>query len=226
MKHFGAEDDGSFVGGETTPRLSTRTASATVADIVSIVGVALEPPTIRELCTKMQLGPAHYDEATASVVVTVPPTRSDILHSVDVIEDVAIAYGFNNLMPGKTPDTLAVGAPLPVNHFCDQLRDEVARAGYTEMLTHGLCMTAENFAYLGRPNDGSAVQLSNPANEEYEVVRTTLLPGILKCLNHNKSMPKKNGEFSHVSCPPSRLFPYALTPLRCSPSGQASSFSR
>ncbi len=60
--------------------------------------------------------------------------------------------------------------------------------------------TAENFAYLGRPNDGRAVQLANPANEEYEVVRTTLLPGILKTMHHNKSMPKKNGiKFFEIS---------------------------
>jgi hypothetical protein len=72
-------------------------------------------------------------------------------------------------MPGKMPETLSVGGPTPLNHFCDQvrlviimshhsaprfltylgldfhmflfqLRDEIARAGYTEMLTHGLCM--------------------------------------------------------------------------------------
>jgi hypothetical protein len=71
---------------------------------------------------------------------------------------------------------------------------QVARAGYIEMLTHGLCMTRENFDNLSRPNDDTAVQLLNPANEEYEVVRTSLLPGLLKCLNHNKSMPKKNGK--------------------------------
>jgi phenylalanyl-tRNA synthetase beta chain len=129
-----------------------------------------------------------------------PPTRSDILHSVDVVEDVAIAYGFNNLLPGTVPPVLTVGQPLPLNHFCDQLRDEIARAGYMEMLTHGLCMTAENFEYLGRPNSGLAVQLSNPANEEYEVVRTTLLPGMLKTLHHNKSMPKKAGiKFFEIS---------------------------
>jgi len=189
-----------FIATETCPRLSTRTAACPVADIVSIIGVPLDPPTICELCTRMQLGPAAYDAATESVVVTVPPTRSDILHAVDIVEDVAIAYGFNKLIPGKTPDTLSVGAPLPVNHFGDQLRDEIARAGYIEMLTHGLCMARENFGNLGRPNDDSAVQLLNPADESYEVVRTSLLPGLLKCLNHNKSMPKKNGiKFFEIS---------------------------
>lgn len=69
-----------------------------------------------------------------------------------------------------------------------------------QVLTHGLCMTAENFEYLGRVNDGSAVTIANPVNEEYEVVRTTLLPGLLKTLSHNTSMGKKNGiRFFEVS---------------------------
>lgn len=48
----------------------------------------------------MQLGPAEVvemggGEGGKGIKVTVPPTRSDILHPVDVVEDVAIAYGFN-----------------------------------------------------------------------------------------------------------------------------------
>ena len=60
-----------------------------------------------------------------------------------------------------SPSSYAISTPffcvkrstLPLNHFSDQLRDEVARAGYTEVLTHGLCMTRENFDFLKRPND-------------------------------------------------------------------------
>lgn len=73
--------------------------------LLAVVVVQLEVEEICELCTKMQLGPAEpvemaddKDEETKSsigVKVTVPPTRSDVLHAVDVIEDVAIAYGFN-----------------------------------------------------------------------------------------------------------------------------------
>lgn len=65
-----------------------------VSDITSIVGVDMDPTTICELCNKMQLGPAEYlGDEKGTVQVTVPPTRSDILHSVDIVEDVAIAYG-------------------------------------------------------------------------------------------------------------------------------------
>ena len=188
---------------QVTPALSHRTVSTPVKDILGTIGINITPEEICRLCEKMQLGPASYDSTTDAVTVNVPPTRSDILHSVDVIEDVAIAYGYNNIVL-EVPPTLTVGKPLPINQFTDLLRNEVGRAGYVEMLTHGLCSTAENFTDLRRPI-GPAVALSNPANVEYEVVRTTLLPGALKTLAFNKSISHKDGvklfEFSDVVLP-------------------------
>jgi len=65
-------------------------------------------------------------EGGGVIRVRVPPTRSDVLHAVDIIEDVAIAYGYNNI-PLVIPNTLCFGAPLPINQFCDLLRAEIAR---------------------------------------------------------------------------------------------------
>lgn len=187
----------------TTPVLYSRTCDATLADINGTIGINITAERVCELCDRMQLGPSEYIEEIKSVRVQIPPTRSDILHAVDVIEDVAIAYGFNNIIQ-EIPKTLTVGAPLPINQFADLLRAEIARAGYVEMLTHGLCSTAENFTHLRRPL-GPAVKLSNPANVEYEVVRTTLLPGALKTLAHNRSISHKDGirlfEISDVVLP-------------------------
>lgn len=176
---------------QVTPLLSKRHCDATLAEINGIIGVTLAPEEVCRLCNKMQLGPAEYLPDTGVVRVQVPPTRSDVLHAVDVIEDVAIAYGYNNLVT-MVPETNTVGGPLAINQFTDLLRAEIARAGYMEMLTHGLCSTAENFTNLRHPV-GPAVSLSNPANIEYEVVRTTLLPGALKTLAHNKSISHKDG---------------------------------
>ena len=176
---------------KVTPLLSRRECKAKVSDINGTIGVTISPEKICQLCDRMQLGPSRLDSTSSEVIVQVPPTRSDVLHPVDVIEDVAIAYGYNNL-DIKVPNTLCFGKPLPINLFTDLIRNEVAKAGYMEMLTHGLCSTAENFSKLRRPV-GPAVSLSNPANVEYEVVRTTLLPGALKTLAHNKSLSHKNG---------------------------------
>jgi len=119
--------------------------------------------------------------------VTVPCTRSDILHAVDIAEDIGIAFGYNNIKR-KVPTTCTVGGEQPLNHFGDLLRNEIAQAGYTEVLTHGLVSTHDNFTALRQKVDMNvAVSLSNPANVEYEVIRTTLIPGLLKVLEHNKA---------------------------------------
>ena len=66
-----------------------------------------------------------------------PPIRHDILHACDVIEDVAVAYGFNNLN-WSLPPISTVAGQFPLNKLTDLLRTEVAQAGFTEVLTFSL----------------------------------------------------------------------------------------
>ncbi len=179
-----------------TPCLFSRTMDVSVHEICSTLGVEISASDICHSCNRMQLRAKHIlKEKNGNVEewiqVTVPPTRSDVLHSCDVIEDVAIAFGYNNI-PLHEPSAHTEGKPLPINHFSDLLREEVARAGYTEVLTHGLCSWCDNFDHLRRKRTPS-VSLSNPANIEYEIVRTSLLPGILKTLQHNRFIPLKDG---------------------------------
>ncbi|GMI53683.1 hypothetical protein ScalyP_jg9358 [Parmales sp. scaly parma] len=178
---------------QTTPKLFTRRETASVDVVNSTIGINCPGEKMVDLCTKMQLGPAELIEGGKTISVTVPPTRSDILHAVDIAEDVGIAYGYNNIVK-KVPSTYTVGAEQPLNQFGDLLRDEIGRAGYTEVLTHGLLSTHDNFTALRKEVDMEvAVSLSNPANIEYEVVRTTLVPGLLKVLQHNKAASFTNG---------------------------------
>lgn len=120
------------------------------------------------------------------------------------MEDVAIAYGYNNL-PRRIPTTVTVGRELPLNQLCELLRLESAMAGFTEILTWALCSRMENFDSLRRTDDGcTAVSIGNPATAEFEVCRTSLLPGALKTL----------GEWRHPACSCSHIVYHAWC---CSP---------
>lgn len=180
----------------TTPELAPRTMTAPLRDVRGVVGLGdaeLPPDAACRLAEKMQLAPATYDAAKDEVSVSVPVTRSDILHAVDVAEDIGIAYGFNNI-PETLPRTTTTGRATPLNSFSDLLRDEVARAGYVEVLTHGLCRLDEQFDKL-RHTDGkeTCVTLLNPASEEFQIVRTSLLVGALKTLQCAKAQSMKEG---------------------------------
>uniref|UniRef100_A0AAV1V4Z7 phenylalanine--tRNA ligase n=1 Tax=Peronospora matthiolae TaxID=2874970 RepID=A0AAV1V4Z7_9STRA len=190
-------EDESVNASEMTPDLSKRSVEVAIKDVYSMLfgkgePIELDIDRMCKLCDKMQLN-AKPSGNGKTIVAEVPITRSDILHPVDVIEDIGIAYGFNNI-PLSIPQTQTIGMAQPLNKLGDLLRDEISRAGYIELLTHALCSHKENFEYLNREDDGhSAVVLSNPATIEFEVVRTSMLPGMLKTLQNNKAMSIKEG---------------------------------
>lgn len=176
--------------GETTvyPDLSSRQMEASVDYINGCTGAQLEAEHMAGLLSKMQLTAKAVDGGKA-VQVQVPITRSDVLHACDVMEDVAIAYGYNNLVK-RVPATVTAGRELPLNQMTELLRMECAMAGFTEVLTWALCSHDENFESLRREDDGAtAVCIGNPATAEFEVCRTSLLPGALKTLGANKDAP-------------------------------------
>ncbi|KAJ6757623.1 PHENYLALANINE--TRNA LIGASE BETA SUBUNIT [Salix koriyanagi] len=137
----------------------------------------------------MQLRAEHsvLDDNNCNINVLIPPTRSDILHPCDVMEDVAIAYGYNGIPKRRLPSM----KPLPLNQLEDLIREEIAMNGFTEVLTWILCSNRENFALLNREDDqSSAVIIGNPRSSDFEAVRTSLMPGALKIIGHNKDHPK------------------------------------
>uniref|UniRef100_A0A1I8FZ16 Phenylalanine--tRNA ligase beta subunit n=1 Tax=Macrostomum lignano TaxID=282301 RepID=A0A1I8FZ16_9PLAT len=137
--------------------------------------------------TRMCLVAKATSDATVSV--TVPPTRHDVLHPCDVLEDLAIAIGYNNLEM-SLPPTLCTGKQQPLNSLTDKLRLEVAFAGFTECLTFALCSEKDISERLRLPLDSlPAVRIANPKTLEFQVARTSLLPGILKTVHSNRSLP-------------------------------------
>lgn len=61
------------------------------------------------------------------------------MHQCDIMEDVAIAYGYDNIIK-KLPNTATNGTPQQINKISDLLRVDVAAAGYTEILTFSLVL--------------------------------------------------------------------------------------
>jgi phenylalanyl-tRNA synthetase beta chain len=172
---------------KTYPDFMTRVVEADPQYICKRIGVELEPQKMADLLCRMQLRTQLGSDGMLQVEV--PPTRSDVLHPCDIAEDVAIAYGYNNIKRTIPPVT-TVGAQQPLNHFSDLVRQEVAMQGFSEMLTWILCSHDDNFANVLREDTGkSAAIVANPSSLDVQVVRSSLLPGVLKAMGANKDAP-------------------------------------
>lgn len=179
------QPDGSVV---VYPELKYRHEVVCVEQINKNIGIKESPERLADLLTRMCLLSEVTDDGK-SVRVEIPPTRADIIHECDIIEDVAISYGFNNVV--KTiPPTNTIANQFKLNTLCDLLRQEIAQAGFTEVLTFALCSRDDVSEKLKKSLSLSkAVHIANPKTLEFQVARTTLIPGILKTVSCNKKMP-------------------------------------
>jgi phenylalanyl-tRNA synthetase beta chain len=185
-----------------TPDLTPRQMPASVSYLNDCTGLSLTPDEQSKLLHRMGLSAKPSKTAPKdTLTVSIPITRADVLHQVDIMEDLAVAYGFNSLPRFYPNKSAAVGAPLPINRLSDILRNESAQAGWTEVMPLILCSHDENFAHLNRVDDGkTAIRLQNPKSAEYQIVRTSLLPGLLKTIKENRhhALPLRLFEVSDV----------------------------
>ena len=116
-----------------TPDITPRRTVAHASYINACTGLSLPSKDIVKLLERMTLSAEVSHTDKDQIIVDVPATRPDILHECDIMEDAAIAYGFNNL-PDKFPATSTVAQPLAISKLSDVVRIEWALAGWIEVL--------------------------------------------------------------------------------------------
>jgi phenylalanyl-tRNA synthetase beta chain len=136
-----------------------------------------------------------------SVDVVVPFYRPDVMHSVDLIEDVAIAYGYNNMkcLWREMPTT---GKTKPEQQLIDIARELMVGLGYQEILTYTLTNDENLFGKMNA-QETSRVELANPKVATMTCLRNCLLPSLIEFLSNNQSVefPQKIFELGTVTLP-------------------------
>ena len=133
--------------------------------------------------------------------VTVPTFRPDVSQEIDLVEEIARVYGFDNI-----PTTLPRGdIPIPKVDPKEDLRERVK----TYLLQCGM-MEAMNYAFYHRDvfdrirlesTDPlrQAVQIANPLSEDQSIMRTTLLPSLLANAQRNRNHQINDVQFFECS---------------------------
>ncbi|MCA9667328.1 MAG: phenylalanine--tRNA ligase subunit beta, partial [Myxococcales bacterium] len=116
--------------------------------------------------------------------VDVPAYRNDVMHPVDLVEDVAIAYGYHNIRP-KLLETMTVGDELGRQRTMRVGRDAMCGLGYFEVMTLILSSPEQQYEALRLPVRDDCVMIDNPISVEQTIIRTSLVPGLLDTLSAN-----------------------------------------
>jgi len=169
-----------------SPDLSTETIDVDIRYANKLLGLNL---TINEV--ELYLKMMRYDVERVcdnKVKVYIPPYRIDILHQVDIVEDIAIAYGYNNIIP-ELPPPPGHGIPHPLEVFTRKIRDIMIGLGFQEVANY-MMSNPEVLVRKMRLKDIKLVEVANPRMEKYTALRNWLVPGLLEVISTNKHLGK------------------------------------
>ncbi len=168
-----------------TPDLAPQEVHLCPVETGRLIGVEWSGEEVARLLRRMR----HDAEAREDHVrVLVPAWRADILHPRDLMEDVAIAHGYDR-MPEVSLATATWGGPLPREELAAATRAALAGLGMLEVMT--LALTSEEATYrrAGLPDRDRHVRLENPISVEQTMLRVSLVPGLLETLALNLGHP-------------------------------------
>ncbi len=186
-----AERPGAYVGlvevkapwGGFYPRLEPRVMSVKPGDVSRILGPAFNVNDLKELLESMRYNVTVKGEV---LEVEVPPYRVDVTSIVDIAEDVAIAVGYENLNPTLWQPKVR-GGYHDLTRLARSVRLILVGLGFTEVMKLSL-VSPRLLDALGLRYE--AVEVLNPVQVEYSVLRPSIIATLLDLLTENKHSPK------------------------------------
>jgi len=173
-----------------TPIFDSGSMDLSVDYVNEVLGLKLSAQQVSKLLSKAGYGVEKVDRST--VRVRIPCYRIDIMHQVDLVEDVAIAYGYNNIKPlwRKLP---TVGGVRPEQGVLDVARELMVGLGFQEVLTYTMAnpemlfakMNLKSQAAAARLGLGRTVEVANPKVQTLTCLRSWLLPCLMDFLGCN-----------------------------------------
>ncbi|MHB8634813.1 MAG: phenylalanine--tRNA ligase subunit beta [Thermoplasmatota archaeon] len=182
----------------TSPDLRPRERTLHIDDAKALLGLEWSAEEAAAALERM----GHRAEPFGNqVLVHSPAWRFDLLHPVDLLEDLGIGHGFDRF-PGTLPTAVTFGGALASQSLSDRVRQFFLGLGWSEAKTLTLSSDREQWESWGRRPE-AAVRILNPVLEEQTLLRTRLAPSLLHVLsaNRHRSLPQQLFEVGYVVGP-------------------------
>jgi len=167
---------------EVTPNLSERRVSVGYDYISKVLGVQFKKSELKRLLKRMDYKVSN--ENKDHIEVFVPYYRADVLHPIDIVDDIARAYKFNNFEP-ELPKLATAAGFLPKTKVIRFIRDLFIGMNFSEAVTVSLTNRKYQYEYMNI-DDKEWIKIPNSKAGEIDAVRTWILPELLRAIKANE----------------------------------------
>jgi len=166
----------------TYPDLEPKQWTLDISDVNKILGFNLDEKQIADALERMRHTVMKFKGGKMSI--SVAPYRTDILHTIDLIEDIAVGYGYNNIEP-EFPKSPEIGCLSKLEEHSEKVREVMIGLDLQEYSGFILTNKSDLFDKMGADKKEVA-EILNPVTADYSICRSWLLPSIMKMLAANK----------------------------------------
>lgn len=179
-----------------TPDLTPKKKEVSVNNAAKKIGIDLTPEDVVNFLGKVRIGAQIKNEDTVEAVI--PAYRIDILHEVDVIENIAIGYCFKKI-GSELPEIATIAEENKWEAFDNILREILIGMGFIEIMSLMLTSEKEHYENMRIPVD-EHVTVAQPISTDRTMLRKNLLQGLMEFLEDNKheELPQKIFEVGTV----------------------------
>lgn len=163
---------------KTTPNLNPEKRKISVENANKILGLNLNEKQVKQLLEKMG---HNYNKGIAEVA----SWRTDMLHEVDLIEDIAIAYGYENFVP-EIPEVSTIGQENPEVSFKRKISEILTGLNLLEVSNYHLTNKRDMFENMGvlKKDEKDFIEVEE-SKTDYNILRKNLTHYLLKILSQN-----------------------------------------
>lgn len=180
----------------TLPDLTPKKKVLRVENAQRMIGIDSSRDEIIGMLCRVRLDAEALNED--EIEVSIPPYRIDVLHEVDIIENVAIGYDFRKIR-ARLPDVATVASEDPHKAFENRVREIMIGYGFYEVMSLMLTSEEQHYQKMNLPEDQRVV-VAQPISQDRTMIRKSLLNGLMEFLGDNthEELPQKIFEVGEV----------------------------
>lgn len=178
------------------PDLTPKEMHVSVKNAERLIGEDLTAFDVVKMLRRVRLDAEALDDDNVSVLI--PAYRIDILHEVDIIENIAIGYGFRKI-GSELPSIATIAYEDRSKIFENKVREVMIGMGFNEVMSLMLTNEEHHYKDMRLPKD-ERVMVAQPISQDRTMIRKSLLNGLMEFLEDNKheELPQKIFEVGDV----------------------------
>ncbi len=183
----------------TNKNKSNKIINTNTAQINSVLGIEVKEEIICDILNRLDFG---VEKQGDNLIISVPRYREDVQDFPDIAEEVIRMYGYNHIIPTFLQSSKVTVGGLNAAQKCEEkLKQIMCAQGYFEAITLAFCSKADlnrlNFDENSR--EQKAIRLQNPITEHLSLMRTSLVPAMLKVIEDNLKKGNVAGRLFELS---------------------------